>query len=50
MNLSELKQRELTLKEECAYKDILKTLLEEEKRRVNAQAEATIIQKEKRCS
>ena len=46
MNLSELKQRELTLKEECAYKDSLKTLLEEEKRRINAQAEAMILQKE----
>ena len=46
VNLSELKQRELILKEECAYKDSLKTLLEEERKRINAQAEAMIIQKE----
>ena len=46
MGLSELKQRELTLEQECAYKERLQTLLEEEKRRINAQAEAMIIQTE----
>ena len=46
MSLSELKQRELTLKEECAYKDYLKTQLEEEQRRIHAQAECIITQKE----
>ena len=45
-SLSELKQRELTLKEECAYKDSLKTLFEEEQRRIHAQAESIITQKE----
>ena len=34
MGLSELKQRELTLKEECAYKDSMQTLLEDEIKRI----------------
>ena len=46
LSLSELRQRELTLKEECAYKNSLQTQLEEEQRRIRAQAESLIIQKE----
>ena len=38
VNLSELKQRELTLKEECAYKDRLRTQFEEDQRRIRIQA------------
>ena len=46
MNLSELKQRELTPREECAYKDRLQTQFEEEERRVRALAESMVTEKE----
>ena len=39
VNLSELKQREIALQEECAYKDRLRTQFKEEERRVRALAE-----------
>ena len=48
-NLSELKQRELTLKEECAYKDRLQTQFKEEERRVRALAESMVIEKDNKC-
>ena len=46
VNLSELKQREIALKEECAYKDRLRTQFKEEERRVRALAESMVIEKE----
>ena len=46
MNLSELKQREIALQEECAYKDRLRIQFKEEERRVHALAESVIIEKE----
>ena len=46
VNLSELKQRELTLKEECAYKDRLQTQFDEEQRRVRTLAEYIVAAKE----
>jgi len=42
VNLSELKQREKALQEECAYKERLQTLFEEEQRRNFALAESVI--------
>ena len=42
VNLSELKQRELTLKEECAYKGRLQTQFDEEQRRIRTRAESVI--------
>ena len=45
VNLSELKQREIALQEECAYKDRLRTQFKEEERRVRALAESAIIEK-----
>ena len=46
VNLSELKQKELTLKEGCAYKDRLRTQFEEEQRRIRAHAESIVTAKE----
>ena len=46
VNLSELKQREIALQEECAYKDRLRTQFKEEERRVRALAESVVIEKE----
>ena len=46
VNLSELKQRELTLREECAHKDRLQTQFREEGRRVRALAESMVTEKE----
>ena len=48
VNLSELKQREIALQEECAYKDRLRTQLKEEERRgrVRALAESVVIEME----
>jgi hypothetical protein len=46
VNLSELKQREKALQEECAYKERLQTLFEEEQKRVRALAESIIIERE----
>ena len=46
VNLSELKQRELTLKEECAYKDRLQIQFKEEGRRVHALAESMVTERE----
>ena len=42
VNLSELKQRELTLREECAYKDRLQTQFKEEEGRVRVLAESLV--------
>ena len=47
VNLSELKQREKALQEECAYKERLQTLFEEEQRRIRALAESVITEREK---
>ena len=44
--VTELKQRELTLKEECAYKDRLQIQFEEEQRRVHTLAEPMVTAKE----
>ena len=49
VNLSELKQRELTLKEECAYKDRLQTQFDEEQRRIRTLAESMVTAKKIRC-
>ena len=46
VNLSELKQREKALQEECAYKERLRTQFKEEERRVRALAESVVIEKE----
>ena len=46
VNLSELKQREKALQEECAYKERLRTQFEEEKKRVRALAESVVVEKE----
>ena len=46
VNLSELKQREIALQEECAYKDRLRIQFKEEERRVRALAESVVIEKE----
>ena len=46
VNLSELKQREIALQEECAYKDCLRTQFKEEDRRVRALAESVVLEKE----
>ena len=46
VNLSELKQREMALQEECAYKECLRTQFKEEERRVRALAESVVIGKE----
>ena len=46
VNLSELKQREVVLKEECAYKDRLQTQFIEEERRIRALAESMVIETE----
>ena len=46
VNLSDLKQRELTRREECAYKDRLQTQFKEEERRVRALAESVEVEKE----
>ena len=46
VNLSELKQREIALQEECAYKERLRTQFEEEARRARALAESVVIEKE----
>ena len=46
MNLSELKQREIALQEECAYKGRPRTQCKEEERRVRALAESVVIEKE----
>ena len=45
VNLSELKQREIALQEECAYKDRFRTQFKEEERRVRALAESVISEK-----
>ena len=47
MNLSELKQRDLTLKEECAYKDRLQTQFDDEQRRIRTLAGSMVTAKEK---
>ena len=46
VNRSELKQRELTLREECAYKDRLQTQFKEEERRVRALADSMVAETE----
>ena len=46
VNFSELKQRELTLKEECAYKDRLQIQFKEEERRVHALAGSMVTERE----
>ena len=46
VNLSELKQREKALQEECAYKERLQALFEEEQKRVRAFAESVVVEKE----
>ena len=46
VNLSELKQREKALQEECAYKEHLQTLFEEEQRRIRTLAESAINERE----
>ena len=46
VNLSELRQREKALQEECAYKERLQTLFEEEQKRVRALAESVVVEKE----
>ena len=46
VNPSELKQREIALQEECAYKDRLRAQFKEEERRVRALAESMLIEKE----
>ena len=47
VNLSELKQREKALQEECAYKEHLQTLFEEEQRRIRTLAESVITERER---
>ena len=47
VNLSELKQREEALQEECAYKERLQTLFEEEQRRIRTLAESVITERER---
>ena len=46
VSLSELKQREKALQEECAYKEHLQTLFEEEQRRIRTLAESVINERE----
>ena len=46
VNLLELKQRELSLREECAYKDRLQTHFKEEERRVCALADSMVAERE----
>ena len=46
VNLSELKQMEKALKEECAYRECLRIQFEEEKKRVRALAESVVVEKE----
>ena len=45
VNPSELKQREIALQEECAYKDRLRTQFKEEERCVRALAESVVLEK-----
>ena len=49
VNLSELKQREKALQEECAYKEHLQTLFEEEQRRIRTLAESVITKERIKC-
>ena len=46
VSLTELKQRELTLKEECGVKNSLESRFQEEQRRIRALAESQMIAKE----
>ena len=46
VNLSEPKQREKAFKEECAYRERLRTQFEEEKKPVRALAESVVVEKD----
>ena len=46
VNFSELKQRELTLREECAYKDRLQAQFKEEEKRVLTLAGSMVTERE----